>query len=528
MKYEEVDVTASDALADGEMKAVAIGETSILLARVAGRYYAVGAECTHYHAPLAEGVLDGSRLVCPWHHACFDVTTGALEEPPALDALPRYEVVEADGRVSVRIPVETDDRMERSATTYDPEADGRTFAVVGAGAAGYAAAQTLRDEGFRGRVVLITREDRSPYDRPNLSKDYLAGSAEPEWMPIRPDAYFEEHAIELLRGKEVVSLDAESRTIAFADGEALVYDAALVATGGVARKPPIPGIELRNVFTLRTFDDADAIVAAIDGATRAVVVGASFIGMEAAASLVARGLAVTVVAPGKVPFEKSLGPEIGAMFRRLHEEHGVRFELGTSVARFEGDGTVEAVALENGSRIDADLAVVGVGVRPATGFLRGVALHDDGSVDVDEYLGAADGLYAAGDVARFPDPRSGGRVRIEHWRTAEQQGMAAARNMLGRSLAYTSVPFFWTNQYGEGVQYVGHASTWDEIVVDGDVDARDFLAYYVEGDRILAVAGSGRDRQTGAIAELMRLDRMPAAGILRSGAVDWPSLLATP
>jgi NADPH-dependent 2,4-dienoyl-CoA reductase/sulfur reductase-like enzyme/nitrite reductase/ring-hydroxylating ferredoxin subunit len=524
MNDMEFDVAADGEIADGEMRQFTAGETEVLVARVDGRYHAVGATCPHYGAPLADGVLCGERLVCPWHQATFDVTTGRLLEPPALDGLPRYGVRVEGGRVVVAVPTASPAAETPETEASAETADARVFVVVGGGAAGYSAAATLREEGFRGRVVMITREDRLPYDRPNLSKDYLAGHAQPEWMPLRPETFYVEHDIEVVRGREVVALDARAKTVTLDDGRTLGYTAALVATGSVARRPAIPGVDLTNVLTLRGFDDADAIVQATQGASRAAVVGASFIGMEVAASLVERGLAVTVVAPSSAPFEKTVGDEIGAMFRRLHEGRGVRFELGTSVVRFEGDGAVERVVLANGAVVDVDLVVVGAGVDPATGFLRGVALGEDGGVLVDAYLCAGDGLWAAGDIARFPDPLTGEPTRIEHWRTAEQQGRVAARNMAGLATPHTSVPFFWTNQFGESLQYVGHASGWDEIIVDGDVDGRDFLALYVRGDRIAAAAASRRDAVMGAIAEAMRLGRMPSPDAARRGGVDWLGL----
>jgi NADPH-dependent 2,4-dienoyl-CoA reductase/sulfur reductase-like enzyme len=308
--------------------------------------------------------------------------------------------------------------------------------------------------------------------------------------------------------------------VTFEDGESIAYDAALVATGAIARRPPIPGSELANVFTLRSLEDANAISRAADRAVKAVVVGASFIGMEAAASLRGRGLDVTVVAPDS-PFEKTLGTEIGAMFRTLHEERGVQFELGARLARFDGDGTVREVILETGVRLPADLVLLGLGVRPATEFLCGIALYDDGGIPVDEHLRVVDGLWAAGDVASFPDARSGEQVRIEHWRTAEQLGRAAARGMLGAQTAFAAVPFFWTNQFGEGLQYVGHTTGWDEILFDGRVADRDFLACYVSNGRITAAAASKRDRDMAAIAELMRTDRMPSVDTVRVGGIDW-------
>jgi NADPH-dependent 2,4-dienoyl-CoA reductase/sulfur reductase-like enzyme/nitrite reductase/ring-hydroxylating ferredoxin subunit len=528
MKQKEITVARSAELKDGEMKQVAAGGTNILLARVNGQYHAVGATCPHYGAPLAEGALSGERIVCPWHHACFNVTTGDLEEPPALDALPRYEVRVENENVIVRLPEDTPDRRTPPMTNLDAAAEARLFVILGGGAAGYAGAQTLREEGFRGRVLMITREDRLPYDRPNLSKDYLQGHAEPGWMPLRPDEFFTDHNIEVMRGKEVARVDTQAKTVSFKSGEQIAYDALLVATGGEPRTLQIAGSDLKNVLTLRSFADSDAIIAAAEASKRAVVIGASFIGMEAAASLKTRGLEVTVVAPDQTPFEKTLGGEIGALLQKIHEDNGVRFRLGAKVARISGNGKVEAVELESGKRLEADMVVVGVGVRPATDFLVGINLHNDGGVIVDEHLRAAADLYAAGDIAWFPSALTGERQRIEHWRTALQQGRIAARNMAGKNVAYNSVPFFWTRQFDAGLLYVGHATSWDEIIFQGDVPTQNFLAFYVKGNRVRAVAGMNRDRDMAAVEALMRDDRMPTPDQLRSSTVNLLELLRNP
>lgn len=526
MDYKEFPLANTSNLSDGEMKEVSANGTRILLARVGNEFHAVGATCPHYGAPLVEGALCGTRVVCPWHHACFDVTTGNLEEPPALDSLARYDVRVEDGRVFARVPEEAEDRRVPRMSRRDAS-DTRQFVIIGAGAAGYAAAQTLREDGFGGRVVVITREERAPYDRPNLSKDYLNGHAEPEWMPLRPDEFYKEHDIELVCEKRVTRVDALSKTITFDDGETRGYDALLLATGGATRRLNIPGSDLKNVCLLRSFCDADAIIETANRASRVVVVGASFIGMEAAASLRERGLNVTVVAPSREPFETTLGPEVGALFRRVHEARGVKFKLGSIVYHFEGNGRVEAVTLDSGERIEADMVVVGVGVHPATDFLEGIRLREDGGIDVDEYLRAADDLYAAGDIACFPCPRTGERMRIEHWRTAQQQGRVAAHNMAGRSVAYDGVPFFWTRQFDAGLLYVGHASGWDEIVWQGDLAAQDFLAFYVKDGRVLAVAGMNRDRDMAAFEELFRLGLLPQAAQLKGRETDFAELLRT-
>ncbi len=522
MNRKDVHVANTSDLRDGEMKEAAIGETRILLARVNDRFHAVSATCPHYGAPLAEGVLCGTRIVCPWHHAAFNVANGDLEEPPALDGLTCYDVHVEGERILIDIPEETQDQtIFQSIEENDP----RQFVIIGAGAAGYAAAQTLRDEGFRGSVIMITRENRAPYDRPNLSKDYLHGHAEPEWMPLRSDQFFNERGIKLVLNRTVTRVDGRAKIITFENGDTIEFDSLLVATGGTPVRLNISGSDLKNVSLLRSFADADSIIEIANRSRRAVVVGGSFIGMEAAYSLRERGLDVTVVAPSREPFEAALGAEVGAVFRREHEKHGVKFKLGSIVYRFEGSHNVEAVVLDNGERIETDMVVVGVGVRPATQFLEGVEFDDDGGVIVDSQMRAADGIYAAGDIANFVDPRTGKRTRIEHWRTAQQQGRTAARNMAGQSVAFDAVPFFWTRQFDIGLVYVGHATSWDKIMYRGDVSSQEFLAFYIKDDRVQAVAGMNRDREMAAVEELMRLGRMPSASQLKSDDMSLVEIL---
>ena len=509
-------------LRDGDKRAAVVGGRAVLLVKAGGKFYAIGAKCTHYGGPLAKGVVSGHRVLCPWHQACFDAVTGGVLDPPALDAVPHFAVRVEGDNVIVTVP---DDPAASGPQTMpmvrrDARADNRTFVIVGGGAAGNEAAETLRQEGFRGRIVVVTHEHTVPYDRPKLSKTYLASKEPAERPVLRPRDFYADHDIELMTGREVASVDATAKSVSFADGASLRFDAVLLATGGVPRRLDVPGGGLQSIFTLRSLDDCDRIIAAAQNARRAVVIGASFIGMETAASLTERGLPVTVVAPDATPFERTLGKEIGAMFQKLHEENGVTFRLGAKLARFEGTGKVEKVVLENGDRLDADLVIAGVGVRPATDFLKGWALNPDGSVPVDLQFRAADGVYAAGDIAQFPDWRTGERIRIEHWRLAEQHGRVAARNMLGRKQDFVSIPFFWTNQFGVNLRYVGYTKGWDEIIFHGDPAAREFVGFYVKGGKVLAAAGVANDMKMVAISELMRIGRMPSADELRKGQPD--------
>ena len=508
MNKQEFSVARLSELKDGAMKQVSAGGTEILLARVDGKCYAVGAHCTHYGAPLVEGFLSGDRIVCPWHHACFDVKTGDLEEPPAFDALPRFEVRTDGEEIFVEVPDNAPDRRTAAMTKREP-ADERRFVILGGGAAGFMAAQTLREEGFTGRIILVSREDRAPYDRPNLSKDYLQGHAEPGWMPLRPDDFFVENDIEFQHGREAVKVDMAAKRIYFDDHTSIEYDSLLVATGGSPRRLPFQSESQENVFLLRSFSDSDAIIAAAEKGKRVIVIGTSFIGMEAASSLRTRGCEVTVVGPDAAPFEKVLGTEIGKLFQSMHEKNGVAFRLGEQVERFEGtDSRVDAVVLGRGERLETDLVVVGVGVAPATDFLERIALHKDGGVIADEFLRIAPDVYAAGDIVHFRDPRTQQLTRIEHWRTAMQQGRVAAKNMAGKATAFEAVPFFWTRQFDETLLYVGHAQQWDSIVFDGELELHDFLAFYVKDNRILAVAGMNRDRDMAIWEEQIRNNRI--------------------
>ena len=501
-------VGSTDLLADGEMVEVAAGKAAVLMVRDGSTYRALSAHCTHYGAPLAKGLLSAGRISCPWHHACFDARTGDLIEPPALDALACFDVRVENDEIFVEIPDEPEDRRSLPAASRRERTDG-VVAIVGAGAAGYMAAQTMRELGDQRRILMFTREERYPYDRPNLSKDYLSGDADPAWMPLRPDEFYEQHAIEVVRSARVERLDAKARAIELADGRGFTFDEAIVATGGAPRRIDVPGADLATIHMLRSFDDADAIIASAGDAKRGVVIGASFIAMEGAFSLASRGMHITVVAPDKIPFERTLGPRIGSRLQRTHEQKGVAFQLGRSVACFEGDDRVRTVVLDDGQRIPADIVVVGIGVAPATEFVSGVERTKDGGIVVDAHMRASDHIYAAGDVATYPDPRTGERIRIEHWRTALQLGRVAGANVAGVAREYDGVPFFWTKHFDTTLRYVGHVRTWDDIVYRGDVDGGSFLAYYVRDGRVHAAAAVDRDKDALKVAEAMRVKGLP-------------------
>ncbi|WP_280154737.1 FAD-dependent oxidoreductase [Piscinibacter sp. XHJ-5] len=464
----------------------AAGE-AVLLARCGDEVLAVSATCTHYSGPLAEGLLVDGTVRCPWHHACFDLRTGEALRAPALNPIGCWQVDRRDGKVWVLHKI--DATPARTAPAGAPQ----RIVIVGGGAAGNAAAEMLRREGHAGSITMLSADEAGPVDRPNLSKSYLAGSAPEDWIPLRPMEFYREHDIDLRLGVHVDALDTARREVVLADGSRLGYDALLLATGAEPVRLDLPGANLPHVHYLRTLADSRALIAGAQGARNAVVIGGSFIGLEVAASLRARGIDVQVVAPEAVPMEKVLGPQIGALVRRTHEQHGVRFHLGTTAVEI----TPQQVVLKNGETIEADLVVIGVGVKPAIALAQQAGLAVDRGVRVDEYLQtSAAGVFAAGDIARWPDRVSGEPVRIEHWVVAERQGQTAARNMLGRHERFDQVPFFWTEQYDLTIAYVGHAERWDEIRIDGDVEARDCRLTYVRDGRTLAVATIGRDLES--------------------------------
>ena len=501
MATREPDVCAFAELRDEEMRQIECADEAILLARSGDAVFAVGATCPHAGGPLAEGMRSGDTVLCPWHKARFCLRTGALLDPPAVDPLSRYAARIANGRVLITTPAQ-----EPVPVPVEKGRDDRTFVIIGGGGAGAVAAQTLREAGFAGRIVMFDRENRVPYDRTVLSKYFLSGEHGGEKTPLQMQSFYREQGIER-RTAEIVHLDAAGKRITCGNGTALAYDAALIATGGIPRRSWMPGSTLGNVFVLRNRAHAEAILAQAERGGRAAVLGTGFIAMEVAASLRERGLDVTVIGQEAQPFEKHLGAAVGVAFRHLHERRGVAFRLGTNVAALEGRSDVSSVLLENGERIPADLVVVGFGVMPATAFLGDRLRNGDGSVSVDAFLRVADGLYAAGDVARFPLRGDGPAIRVEHWRVAQQQGRVAAFNMVGQLRRYDAVPVFWTIQYLKRLDYIGHAESWDDIALHGDTEKPEFLAYYVKERRVLAAAGLDRDRDTAALIELLSMRR---------------------
>ena len=493
----------ANSVAPGSMLAGRVGDDDVVLVRSGDRFFAIGAYCTHYHGSLADGLLVDDTVRCPLHHACFSLRTGEALRAPALDPIACWRVDRQGGTLFVREKLSKPDGAPSPAPAQTPS----SIVIVGGGAAGLAAADMLRREGYEGPIAMISADTDAPVDRPNLSKDFLAGEAQDDWMPLWPAELYGERKIDLLLGRRVSLLDAPSRTILLDDGSRREYGALLIATGADPVRLKIPGAESPNVLYLRSFADSRAIVERAAQAKHVVVAGASFIGLEVAASLRTRGIAVDVVGPESVPLERVMGVEVGRFIQSLHAAQGVTFHLGESVTAVEG----RTVRLSGGSTLDADFVVMGVGVKPAITLAEKSGLTMDRGIAVNEFLEtSAPGVFAAGDVARWPDPHTGQRIRVEHWVVAERQGQTAARNMLGRREPFDAVPFFWSRHYDVSIKYVGHAERWDAVQIDGTLDQPNWSVSYVLGGRRLAVATVSRDRDS--LTAEVELERTRTAG----------------
>ncbi|WP_456255441.1 FAD-dependent oxidoreductase [Pseudomonas iridis] len=474
---------------------VKIGDCKIVLLRAAGELRAFQGECPHAGAPLADGALCHGRLICPWHKAAFRAEDGALCEPPALDSLKRYPLEVRGDEVWV-------DDQPIADPHIPPADDTRTFVIVGAGAAGTACAAALREKGFGGRIKMIDREPDAGYDRTVLSKFVLAGEMSPEETPpLRDEDFYKEQRIERIQG-EISSLDAAAKTLHLRDGQTVNYDAAVLATGGEPNPLELPGADLPQVFLLRSKAQAEQIMNAAAPDQRAVIIGDSFIALECASALRQHGLDVTVLARHAVPFAAQFGDAVGKAIRALHEENGVKFVTEYEAQEITGSGKVEAVLLDNGLRLSADLVVAGVGVHPATEAFASLPREKDQSLRVDDGMRVAEGLWAIGDIATFP--LSGQPQRIEHWRLAQQHARIAAANMLGGNEHYLDVPFFWTWHFGKNYEYLGHAEQWDEVEFMGEPEQPPFIGLFGKNGIVVAAVACEKERAMAMLAERMK------------------------
>ena len=469
-------------LAEGEMLlGHAFGE-AILVARRGDDLFAIGAACTHYGGPLAEGLMVDCTVHCPWHHARFDLRTGEAIAAPALNDVTCWKIEKRGSRFFVTGKVEKKSRRQ-------PKSSPASVVIIGAGAAGGAAAEMLRREGYDGPVTLIGADEFLPYDRPNLSKDYLAGNAPEEWIPLRSADFYSEQKIDVLLKTSVTAINSEKKQVTLSDGRSLGYDALLLATGATPVRLDIPGGDLPHVCYLRTLSDSRRIIEKAKDVKRAVIIGSSFIGLEVAASLRQRKIEVAVVGRESVPLEKVLGPELGNLIRETHTGHGVKFHLGRTPSTIQE----HSVKLDDGTTLDCELVVIGIGVRPNLALAENAGIAADKGIVVDEFLQTSvPGIFAAGDIANWPDPRAG-RIRVEHWVVAERQGQTAARNILGAGESFTFPPFFWSNHFDLHIHYVGHGSGKDDAKVYGDLKKKNASVVFRDREKVTAVVSIGRD-----------------------------------
>jgi apoptosis-inducing factor 3 len=477
---------AMSEIPDGGVKAGHVGGTKALLARVSNEVFAMEAACSHLGGPLGEGLIVGHTIRCPWHHACFSLRSGVAVTAPAFDPILRWEVMVEGNIVRVKSAAHLP-KPSRLQRTVDSE---EHFIIVGGGAAGFAAADMLARMGFSGKITMISDDVVRPYDRTLLTKDYLDGRFGDEHLPLSNCDLFSEEVVRLILRTEVERIDPTARKVTLSDGRELAYSKLLLATGAAPKHPNFPGAGLPHVKLLRSLDDCRDVVAAARAAHRIVVIGGSFIGLEAAASLRDRGHKVSVAAPEKCPMERVFGSQLSELIAATHRKHGVDWHVGRRVDCVTEDN----VRLEDGTLLDADLVVVGTGVAPRIGLAQAAGIAVDGGVSVDEHLATSvPDVFAAGDIASWPDRYSGSRVRVEHWVVAERQGQIAALNMTGHRRSYDAVPFFWTKHFDLSIRYVGHATSWDELKIEGDLGSRDALVRFVKEGRLLAVATVNRD-----------------------------------
>ncbi|MGZ3792827.1 MAG: FAD-dependent oxidoreductase [Bdellovibrio sp.] len=483
-----------DTLKNGGSLLGHVGNEPVLLVKQEGEYFAVGAVCTHYNGPLQQGIIEGETIHCPWHHSCFDLRTGEVVKAPALNPIAAWNIEVHDERVFV-----TDKKNIVLHSRLGTEK--KRFVIIGAGAAGTSAAVMLRRHGFLGSIHLVEEGKDLPYDRPNLSKDFLSGNAPESWVPLYPLKFYNENKINLELNCKAEKIDSYRHHILLSNGKTLPYDRCLLSTGGYPRKPAIAGIDKPHVYVLRTLTDCRRLIARTSWAFRAVIIGSGFIAMEAAAALRMRNIEVSVVAPDELPLIKVLGVHVASYLKKIHEKHGVKFYGGHTVKEIRD----RSVLLDDNQKIDCDFILVGAGIELNTELAAGAGCNISDGITVDEFLETTvPDIFAAGDIANWPDLRSQRPIRVEHWEVAERQGQIAALNMLGDRVKFEDVPFFWTKQYDMRLRYVGYSDCFDRMDVMGDMNKDNFAVAFYEDQRVAALLTVGRDKENLLVEQALK------------------------
>ncbi|XP_075390505.1 apoptosis-inducing factor 3 isoform X1 [Tenrec ecaudatus] len=526
--YLEAAVCHFKDLENGQMREVELGWGKVLLVKEAGEFHALGHKCPHYGAPLVKGVLSRGRVRCPWHGACFNISTGDLEDFPGLDSLPKFQVKVEKEKVYVRASkqaLQLQRRTKVMAKCISPSlghSGSTNVLIVGAGAAGLVCAETLRQEGFSDRIVLCTLDRHLPYDRPKLSKSL---EAQPEQLTLRPKEFFRAYGIEVLTEAQVVTVDVKNKKVVFKDGFKLEYSKLLLAPGSSPKTLSCKGKEVEHVFTIRTPEDANRVVRLARG-RNAVVVGAGFLGMEVAAYLSEKAHSVSVVELEETPFRRFLGERVGRALMKMFENYRVKFYMQTEVSELRAqEGKLKEVVLKSSKVVRADVCVVGIGAVPATGFLKqsGISLDSRGFIPVNKMMQTSvPGVFAAGDAVTFPLAwRNNRRVNIPHWQMAHVQGRVAAQNMLAQEAEIGTVPYLWTAMFGKSLRYAGYGEGFDDVIIQGDLEELKFVAFYTKGDEVIAVASMNYDPIVSKVAEVLASGRAIRKREVETGDMSW-------
>ncbi|KAG7237391.1 hypothetical protein INR49_032436 [Caranx melampygus] len=498
-------------LQDGQMMEVEVEHHSVLLTRSDGKYSALGNQCTHYGAPLSKGFISGNRVRCPWHGSCFNVLTGDLEEYPGMDCLPCHKTLRQEKRIKnmgAAVPGVT-----------------HTVLLLGGGAASLICAETLRQENFGGRIIMVSRDELLPYDKTRLSK---VMNVESDSIVLRRMEFFHKTDIEVWLRKEALSVDTDKKTVTFDDGSVQSYDQLLISTGCRAKGLDVPGMKLDNVKMLETPEDARQIHAACLGCN-VVLVGTSFVGMEVASYLIDKASSITVIGSSELPYQNTLGPEIGKLTMMMLKEQNIKFYMNDNVTEVKGvEGKVKEVVLKSGKVIPADVLIVGIGIMPNSEFLKDTKIKMDAKhfVIVDKYMRTSvPDVFCGGDLATFPLAMANNRlVNIGHWQMAQAHGRIAALNMLNKPTELSSVPFYWTVLVGKTIRYAGYGEGYTEIVMKGKFEDRKFLALYIKNDEVIAAASLNYDPAASAVAERFASGKVITKKEAQSDDLSWLQL----